>query len=385
MVSEPYFDKCVVGMFVRLSIGQSKNSRTVKYRMCEVEFVATTSAAYEFGGGSAAGSGQNTINKALLLNFAGMSKKFPMTLISNSRITPQEFADWQRAMNRKSIHVLSKEEALRKRKKSLKAQKEFVYDAETVQRMLQQKKLKSLDRVNVAFEKDRLTLELNDAIAEDNTDKQKEIRARLQQLADHAERLRQKRQSAVTQSIISLNAKHADINRKFLRKASENERKLDARVLAGDVVVDAFSRRPTRPKQSWDIGKEDKADAARKERKAVAEAQAVHKKRAQAAAAAAAKKRQQRSCMVIDGGDDDDADLSAVATAAASNELLDQVTLKAWKFLNAAYTAEDLAVDMSLQPYPKFVYPVLSNATDADFSDVIEIASVGAYLQQQQD
>ena len=93
-MNEPFFEKLAAQCFVRVGIGQDRSKRQV-YRMARVEGVVPRKA-YTIPNGKAPA----TAKKALLLSGGGAKPKaFPMSQISNHRITQSEYDLWTRDQN----------------------------------------------------------------------------------------------------------------------------------------------------------------------------------------------------------------------------------------------------------------------------------------------
>jgi RNA polymerase-associated protein RTF1 len=77
-VEEPFFEKAVVGCFVRLGVGKSPGSRgEAQYKVCEIISVDEYKHAYAFG--------EFETRKALMLRIGRNQRLWRMNVISNHR------------------------------------------------------------------------------------------------------------------------------------------------------------------------------------------------------------------------------------------------------------------------------------------------------------
>ncbi|MCP9264451.1 RNA polymerase-associated protein RTF1-like protein [Dirofilaria immitis] len=89
IVHAPFFNKTVIGCFVRIGIGKNKEGRSV-YRAAQVLDVVETAKVYQL---------ENTrTNKGLKLKHGGEERVYRLEFVSNSEFTNQEFSKWYDAM-----------------------------------------------------------------------------------------------------------------------------------------------------------------------------------------------------------------------------------------------------------------------------------------------
>lgn len=97
-IYEPFFAKAIIGTFVRLSIGTTEDGKGGVhgvYRMCEVTDVEEVGNAYKLDPKGNA----PPITTRITVDIAGKSKnRIKMNLVSNHRITEQEFKVYMRAI-----------------------------------------------------------------------------------------------------------------------------------------------------------------------------------------------------------------------------------------------------------------------------------------------
>ncbi|XP_057537093.1 protein RTF1 homolog [Amaranthus tricolor] len=240
---EPFFEKLIIGCFVRVGIGM-KDGQSI-YRLCMVQNVDASdpNKRYQL---------QNKTTHKYLNCVWGSDRsaaRWQMARISDAPPTLEEFNEWRREVERSggrmphSSEVQEKEEAISKINS-------FVYSAETVKQMLQEKKSISARPMNIAAEKEKLRRELDVAVYRGEVAEVERIKARLQEL--------EKARQGQERDLKAL--KLAEMNKK---NRAENfrvssMRAVDRSLNPGDAGYDPFSRRWTRSTNYFAAIKEDK-------------------------------------------------------------------------------------------------------------------------------
>nr|VDD51345.1 unnamed protein product [Brassica oleracea] len=134
---EPFFEELIVGCFVRVGIGRSKSGPI--YRLCMVKNVdaADPDKAYKL---------ENKTTHKYLNVFWGnetSAARWQMAMISDGHPVEEEYRQWIREVERTNGRLPSKEDVSEK-KEAIKRINSFVYSAETVKQMLQEKKSASV-------------------------------------------------------------------------------------------------------------------------------------------------------------------------------------------------------------------------------------------------
>lgn len=240
---EPFFEELIIGCFVRVGIGM-KDGRSM-YRLCMVQNVDASDPNKKYQ------LENKTTHKYLNCVWGSdrSAARWQMARISDSPPTLEEFNEWRREVDRTggrmphSNEVLEKQEAIDKINS-------FVYSAETVKQMLQEKKSVSARPMNIAAEREKLRRELEIAEYKEEVDEVERIKARLQEL----EKARQ------GQEMDKKALKLAEMNRK---NRAENFRvsslrAADRSLNPGDAGYDPFSRRWTRSTNYYAAKQEEK-------------------------------------------------------------------------------------------------------------------------------
>lgn len=234
---EPFFEDLIVGCFVRVGIGKSKTGPI--YRLCIVRNVdaADPDRQYKLE--------NRMTHKYLNVVWGNESSaaRWQMAMISDSPPIKEEFDQLIREVERHGGRMPSKQEVLEKRE-AIEKTNSFVYSAETVKQMLQEKKSTIRRPMNVAAEKDRLRRDLEVAQMKHNDAEVEKIKAKLEEL-EASRQPQQKDAKAI---------KLAEMNRKNrvenFKNASE-VKPLAAGLKAGEAGYDPFSRRWTRSRNYY--------------------------------------------------------------------------------------------------------------------------------------
>ncbi|XP_051125497.1 protein RTF1 homolog [Andrographis paniculata] len=234
---EPFFDELIVGCFVRLGIGRSRDGPI--YRLCMVRNVDASDPDrhYPFD--------NKTTYKYLNVVWGNESSaaRWQMTMVSDSPPQKKEFTHWVHEVERSGGHMPTKQEVSDKLE-AIQKTNSFVYSAATVKQMLQEKKSATWRPLNIAAEKDRLRRALEVAKEKDDEAAIERINSRLQEL-DAARQTQVKNSKAV---------KLAEMNRRNrvenFRNASELK-PVNTALKAGEAGYDPFSRRWTRSRNYY--------------------------------------------------------------------------------------------------------------------------------------
>ncbi|KMT14913.1 hypothetical protein BVRB_3g064270 [Beta vulgaris subsp. vulgaris] len=240
---EPFFEDLIVGCFVRVGIGL-KDGQSI-YRLCMVQNVDASdpNKRYQLE--------NKTTHKYLNCVWGSdrSTARWQMAMVSDSPPTFEEYNEWRREVERTvgrmphSNEVLEKQEAINKINS-------FVYSAETVKQMLQEKKSVSARPMNIAAERGKLRRELEIAEYKEEAADVERIKARLHEL----EKAR-RGQETDTKAL-----KLAEMNRKNRVEnfRVSSSRAADRSLNPGDAGYDPFSRRWTRSTNYYSAKQENK-------------------------------------------------------------------------------------------------------------------------------
>ncbi|KAI3798065.1 hypothetical protein L1987_33333 [Smallanthus sonchifolius] len=234
---EPFFEELIVGCFVRVGIGKSKSGPI--YRLCIVRNVdaADPDRQYKL---------ENKMTHKYLNVIWGnesSAARWQMAMISDSPPIKEEFDQLIREVERHGGRMPSKQEALEKRE-AIEKTNSFVYSAETVKQMLQEKKSTIRRPLNVAAEKDRLRRDMEVAQMKHDEAEVEKIKAKLQEL-EASRQSQEKDKKAIR--LAEMNRKNRVEN---FKNASEMK-PVNTGLKAGEAGYDPFSRRWTRSRNYY--------------------------------------------------------------------------------------------------------------------------------------
>lgn len=229
---EPFFEDMIVGCFVRVGIGKSRSGPI--YRLCMVRNVDATDTDRQY-------KLENKMTHKYLNCVWGnesSAARWQMAMVSDSSPLKEEFDQWVREVKRSGGRLPGKQD-VKEKSEAIQKTNTFVYSAETVKQMLQEKKSVSARPLNIAAEKDRLRREMDVAESKHDMAEVERVKVRLQQL----EASRQAQEKDV--KAIRL-AKMNKRNRVENFKNASEMKPTNAGLKAGEAGYDPFSRRWTR-------------------------------------------------------------------------------------------------------------------------------------------
>lgn len=234
---EPFFEDLIVGCFVRVGIGKSKSGPI--YRLCIVRNVDASDPdrSYKLD--------NRITHKYLNVVWGNESSaaRWQMAMVSDSLPTKEEFEQWVREVDRSGGRMPSKLEVLEK-KDAIRRTNTFIYSAETVKQMLQEKKSATWRPLNIAAEKDRLRRDMEMARMKNDDIEVERIKARLQEL-EAARQAQETDKKAIR--LAEMNRK----NRVENFKNASDVKPINAGLKAGEAGYDPFSRRWTRSRNYY--------------------------------------------------------------------------------------------------------------------------------------
>ncbi|KAK9906316.1 hypothetical protein M0R45_002608 [Rubus argutus] len=235
---EPFFEELIVGCFVRVGIGKTKSGRPI-YRLCMVRNVDSSDPDRQYK------LENKTTHKYLNVVWGNENSaaRWQMAMVSDSLPLEEEYDQWVREVEKNGGRLPSKEDVLEK-KEAIKKTNTFVYSAETVKQMIQEKKSASSRPLNIALEKDRLRRELEIAQSKHDDAEVERIKARLQQLE-----VRRQSQGKDSKAV-----RLAEMNRKNRVENFKNAsglKPVKTGLKAGEAGYDPFSRRWTRSRNYY--------------------------------------------------------------------------------------------------------------------------------------
>ena len=234
---EPFFEDLMSGCFVRLGIGKTK-SGTPRYRLCIVRNVDASDPDRKYK------LENYTTYKYLnvVWDSEANAARWQMTQVSDSPPNEEEFKEWVQEAEKNGARILTRQEVLEK-KDAIQEAYNFVYNAQTVKKMLLQKSAVRRP-INVAAEKDRLRDELEMALSQRNEAEAERIHAKLNSLQNMSQPMSKNEKAS---KLEAMNRKNRAEN---FKNASEMK-PVNTSLKAGEAGYDPFSRRWTRSRNYY--------------------------------------------------------------------------------------------------------------------------------------
>lgn len=253
-VNEPYFESAISRCMVRVGIGLNKLQENV-YRLVEVVGVADgkykqySLKQYEYLPGK-------KTQKWLILRWGQSEKTFRLSEVSNSDVTNDEWAAWVSHLVSSGSRKITQRD-VKSCAENLKEAANYRYTEDEVTKILAQKREKLGSRHNLLFEKEQVKQKIAQAEAAGDVEAIAELEQKKIELQRSiTERLNPK---GTMEALANINKRNEIMNsEKLAKRASEQIARLK-RGVTNASEGDAFSRRPTRLTNYWDMG-DKKAD-----------------------------------------------------------------------------------------------------------------------------
>lgn len=244
---EPFFEDLIVGCFVRVGIGM-KSGQNI-YRLCIVRNVDASDPDRQY-------KLENKMTYKYLNCVWGSESsaaRWQMARISDAPPLEEEYNQWKKEVERTSGRMPTKQEVAEK-KEEIEKTNSFVYSAETVKHMLQEKKSAATRPLNIAAEKEKLKREMEAAQYRNDEAQVEKIKARLEELA--AVRLAQDNKNSKAHRLSEMNKK----NRVENFKNAYDLKPVNTNLKSGEAGYDPFSRRWTKSTNYYAAGIKSKAN-----------------------------------------------------------------------------------------------------------------------------
>lgn len=207
---EPYFDKLVRGVYVRIPI--SVVDGEMVYRFCEVVNVCKMAKSYNFMGEST--------NKGVICAFGKSRLEWKLNGVSTHSLKEREFLVWRATLNKERQHFPTHAEAKKLYRDKQKMISNHRYTEEEVNIMVSRKKEIGGSTVSLGVQRVRLERDLRAAQDMKNFEKAVKLEERLQKLLAENE-ARQSRKSDDVLRINEINKRNREANQKQDLQAQE--------------------------------------------------------------------------------------------------------------------------------------------------------------------
>eukprot|EP00658_Telonema_sp_P-2_P025462 TRINITY_DN20255_c0_g1_i2.p1 TRINITY_DN20255_c0_g1~~TRINITY_DN20255_c0_g1_i2.p1 ORF type:complete len:563 (+),score=170.87 TRINITY_DN20255_c0_g1_i2:199-1887(+) len=247
---KPYFKESVVGTFVKVNIGISKQTGQPTYRLCRVTGVKETTRKYKLSSGLWS-------NLHLVLSFGADAKGFPMSVTSNEPPDEKLMEKWKAKCEHDNVDLPAKED-IERTQDLIQNANNFVYDNTVIDKIVAGGDVTK--QGNIAIQKERLKWLREGAAADGNNEEYAKYSEQLDQLLEQEHQIKSviSEKEKVASGVTHVNARSRDINRQM--EAAIGARNRESR----NNAEDDFVRRPTRNLEYFDLGQdEQKADSPR--------------------------------------------------------------------------------------------------------------------------
>merc|ERR1712166_1304253 len=127
---KPFFDATVVGCFVKVNLGQRKDTGEAAYRVCQVKEVKEKTRAYKLGNQTG-----DWCRKALELAWGDKTKAFEINVTSNDPPDEKLLEYWKRQMDDCNVDLPLKQE-IDNAQLGIEKAENFVYDNSVIDSMI---------------------------------------------------------------------------------------------------------------------------------------------------------------------------------------------------------------------------------------------------------
>lgn len=203
----PFFDRVVLGCFVRIGIGNN-NGKPV-YRVAEVSGVCETVKIYQLGG--------TRTNKGLKLRHGAQERIFRLEFVSNQEFTDSEFFKWKETCALQGISTPTFDEVEQKLK-DIKEALVYEFKEEDIEKIVREKERFKQTPYNYAMKKAQLMRERDAANCRGDDETATRLNQELGELEERASEL-DKMRTATISSISYINDRNRKKNVEEAEKA----------------------------------------------------------------------------------------------------------------------------------------------------------------------
>lgn len=207
---EPFFDKLVRGLYVRVPI--SVVDGEMVYRFCEIVNVCKMPKAYNFAGEST--------HKGVICSFGKSRLEWKLNGVSSHSLQEREFLVWRATLNKERLHFPTHGEAKKLSHEKQKMIANHRYTEEEVNLMVSRKREIGVPTVSLGVQRVRLERDLKAAQDMKNFEKAVKLEEKLQRLLAENE-ARQNRKSDDVLRINEINKRNREANQKQDLQAQE--------------------------------------------------------------------------------------------------------------------------------------------------------------------
>jgi len=241
--SEPYWERAILRLFVRVMIGQGQD-RT--YRIAEIMQLIDANYVYKFG--------KKECNQLVTLKIGDKTKNFELKYLSNESPTDDEFNSWKQ-WNISLNETLPSKLQIEHLEEQIKCADNYSYTDEDIERIVKKNKENNLVPINYTKEKIRLLDLIQQEKVNGHYDK---ISTYYQQLTElehkEEEEINQKKKYTGSTSMNNINKRNAQDDIQNAQKLRQIKQIIKAN------TNDPYARRSTNAAVSWIKGKKKSDD-----------------------------------------------------------------------------------------------------------------------------
>lgn len=203
-IDEPYWDKVIRNLFVRIGVGES-DSKGYVYRVAEiVEPVDLGGKEYKLG--------KKRTSLCLKLSIAGSMKDFQMEYVSNKPFTEEEFEVWKKTMLKHNYEPPTPKQ-LDSLVKNINFAKNYVYTEEDIEKMIEQNRKNAIEKGLLIDSKSIMSLkrQLKSAKERNDTEEIESLKKKLNDIYEIQKKKIEERYKNVP-NIEAINRKNKEIN-----------------------------------------------------------------------------------------------------------------------------------------------------------------------------
>ncbi|VDD86719.1 unnamed protein product [Enterobius vermicularis] len=187
IVHTPFFEKTVLGCFVRVGVGNSRDQRAT-YRVAQIVDVVDTAKIYDLEG--------TRTNKGFKLKLGKEERIYRLAFLSNSKFTESEVNYWLDAMRSNNLPVLTMD-VVEKKEADIEKALNHKFSDEEVNWMIQQKARFVKGPYNFAIEKSNLLKLKLEAEQNGNLEELEHIQHQIDELEAKAAELDRRRTESI--------------------------------------------------------------------------------------------------------------------------------------------------------------------------------------------
>lgn len=235
-VYSPFFKETAIGLFAKMSVGQSPTTHQHMYKVAYILDITKTPGGKVYY--LDIEKKKERTDKQCLVRIGGVERTYAMKYISNRSFDDEDYSKWRASIDQEGHGMPSREHFLRKKRDLHKAEN-YAYKDEDVAYEINERSRFNVTPFNFAKKKTELMGEKSDAEARNDFEKAREIQQSIDELEEKAKQLEKSRSSSTFSAISFVN------ERNRIKNIEESERVLKENKSVK--TEDPFTRRKCTP------------------------------------------------------------------------------------------------------------------------------------------